>query len=215
VQERPTPLIEAPALRSQIYDRLRASILSGELAPGERISPAQVAEQLGVSQMPVRDALRQLEQDGLVETSARRWTRVVELDPDLLEELLPLGSHLEQYAIRSAGTISPERLDALRRANATFAAALAAGDVAAANDADAAFHEALVALADNRSLERALRDIRMWSRLLRARVVRPEHAEESVGQHDLIIECLARGDREGAAEAVDRNWLRSARLLER
>jgi DNA-binding GntR family transcriptional regulator len=71
--------------------------------------------------MPVRDALALLEQDGLVETAARRWTRVVELSPALVEELVPLVSLLDQYAISSAPVVSKEALDRLRIANETFA----------------------------------------------------------------------------------------------
>jgi DNA-binding GntR family transcriptional regulator len=201
-------LVEAPTLRSQVYERLREAILTGELAPGERISPAGVARRFGVSAMPVRDALRQLEQDGLVEIVARRWTRVIELDPELVEELVTLASLLERHAVASAKAVSDEQLEHLRHANAAFAAALSAGDVPASLRADGEFHDGLVALAANRSLERALRDLRTRTLLLRPRVIAPEFAAQSVADHQSIIERLERGDREGAARAVGDNWRR-------
>jgi DNA-binding GntR family transcriptional regulator len=136
--------------------QLDDDIVSGTLAPGMRISPAETARRLGVSPMPVRDALALLEREGLVETAPRRWTRVVELSPELLEELVPLVSLLEQYAVSTAPAVSNDALDRLRRANAAFAAAIEDNDVKAAIDADTRFHDTLVELAANRSLERAL-----------------------------------------------------------
>jgi DNA-binding GntR family transcriptional regulator len=202
-------LIEAPSLRSQVYERLREAILSGELAPGDRISPVQLARRFRVSQMPVRDALRLLEQDGLVETAARRWTRVVVITPELVAELVPLASLLEQHAITSAPTVSPGGLRRLRAANTAFSRALKRGDLSAARQADRDFHDTLVGLANNRTLERALRDVRTRAQLLRPRFVGPAHAAESVADHEAIIECLERGDRRGAASALDQNWRRS------
>jgi DNA-binding GntR family transcriptional regulator len=202
------PLVEAPALSDQVYERLRDAILRGELAPGERIAAAAVAERLGISTMPVRDALRRLEQDGLVESRARRWTRVVRLEPSLVEEVVPLACLLEQYALSSAPALDEARLDRMRAANAEFSAAVAAGDVVAAIEADTRFHGALVALAANASLERALRDLRTRVTLLRARVLELERASASARDHDEIVAALARGDREEAARWLAVNWER-------
>jgi DNA-binding GntR family transcriptional regulator len=207
-EEAGTTLVQAPAFREQVYERLRAAILSGELAPGERLSPAGIAASFGVSAMPVRDALRVLEQEGLVETAARRWTRVVELDPALVEEIVPLVALLERHAVSSVESLSEDDVAALRRTNAKFAKAVASSDVVASIEADTAFHEALVGLAGNRSIERALRDAWGHVRLLRARVLRPEFASESVSDHERIIALLEKGDRKGAARAVEANWTR-------
>jgi DNA-binding GntR family transcriptional regulator len=202
------PLAQAPAFREQVYERLREAILAGELAPGENLSPARIARSFGVSTMPVRDALRVLEQEGLVETAARRWTRVVDLDPGLVGEIVPLVSLLEQHAVSSAQSLPPAAIAGLRRTNAAFAQAVADGDLAACVRADTAFHEGLVDLAENRSLERALRDAWAHVRLLRTRVLRPSFAAESVTDHERIIERLEAGDREGAARSVGENWSR-------
>ncbi len=202
------PLVEAPALQQQVYWRLRAAILAGELTPGARISPADVARCFGVSTMPVRDALRRLEQEGLVETASRRWTRVVELGPELVEELVPLVSLLEQHAVRTAAPVSAEALTGLREANAAFEAAASAGDVQACIDADTLFHDRLVGLAPGQMLERTAREPRSRLRLLRPQVVEPEFAAASVRDHAGVIEHLDRGDREGAVRALAENWRR-------
>ena len=148
-----------------------ASTELGELAPGERISPAEVGRRFGVSAMPVRDALRLLEQDGLVEMASRRWTRVVELSLEQAQELVPLVSLLEQYAVSNATAASDENLERLRRANEAFRRAIEDSDAAALVRADAEFHDTLVELAANASLVRALRDARTRIRLFRPQVV--------------------------------------------
>jgi DNA-binding GntR family transcriptional regulator len=205
-------LVEAPSLRSQVYERLREDILTGRLAAGERISPAETARRFGVSQMPVRDALALLEQDGLVETAARRWTRVVTLSPELVEELLPLVAVLEQFAVSSAPSIPAEALDRMRAANEQMQEAIEAGDATSYIGADAIFHDTLVEIAPNHSLERALREARTQIRLLRPQVLKPDDGVASLVDHRKIIECLERGDQEAAATAVAENWTRGIEL---
>ncbi len=206
-------LVEAPELRAQVYERLRDAILTGELPAGSRVSPIEVAGRFGISTMPVRDALRHLEQDGLVETSARRWTRVVELDPDTVEEIVPLLLVLERHAILSAPELSGEILDRMRHANDDLRRAIADGDVARRIDADARFHDAVVELARNPSLERMVRDARARIRLLRVHAMRGELPHESVAEHEGIVERLATGDRQGAAALVGANWKRGLELV--
>lgn len=199
-------LVEAPALHQQVYERLREAILAGEIRAGERIAAADLAERLGVSTMPVRDAIRLLEQEGLVETAARRWTRVVTLDPALVEELVPIFVLLEQYAIRSAPRLDGPPLEAMARANVALREAVAADDVAGCIRADTEFHDALVALPGNESLERIVRDARSRIRLLRASVVGFTARDGSAAEHDEIVDSLRAGDRERACRALQLNW---------
>lgn len=201
-------LVAAPALREQVYERLREAILTGELGPEERLSPVALAERFGISTMPVRDALRVLEQDGLVETAARRWTRVVRPDASLVDEIVPLVALLEEYAIRSMKPPGAEALGRMERANREFAAAVEAGDDVRCIRADTDFHDALVAAAANASLERALRDARGRIRLLRAHVLRSSTASDSIAEHDEVLAALRSGDRERAVGALRRNWER-------
>jgi DNA-binding GntR family transcriptional regulator len=158
--------------------------------------------------MPVRDALQLLEREGLVETSARRWTRVVDLEPALVVELVPIVALLEQHALAIAPMPSPEATASLRAANDRFASSIERADVAGVIAADAEFHAGIIALAANRSLERAIRDAGTRLRLLRARVVRPELARASIEDHDRIVDRLEHGDRAGAVRAVGDNWER-------
>ena len=205
-ESRVESLVEAPAFGAQLYERLREGLLAGEFAPGERLSVSALAARFGVSTMPVRDALRLLEQDGLVETAARRWTRVVQVDPSEIEQLLPLLSLLEQYALRSAKTLDAATIDELERINAEFAAAAERGDVGGIVAADVAFHEALVRLADNPSLERAMRDAKTRVRLIRTEALRTTLTSQSHADHAAIVAALRSGDRKRAVKLVDANW---------
>lgn len=201
-------LIEAPALRDQVYARLREAIITCELGPGARISPGEVAARYGVSTMPVRDALQLLEQEGLVETSARRWTRVVEIDSSTVAEAAPLVALLEQYALVSAPRPSVEQIGSLRSANSLYADALESGNVGALITADAEFHDALVGLAGNPTLERAVRDARTRLHLFRARVIRPDVSVGAAEEHERVIASLEAGDLAGALQATVDNWER-------
>ncbi|MTE24503.1 GntR family transcriptional regulator [Microbacterium sp. ZXX196] len=77
------PLPRTMRLADAVYERLTEAIISGDLAPGERVRDGELADQLGVSRMPVREALQRLERQGLVEMVASRYTRVTEITPDM------------------------------------------------------------------------------------------------------------------------------------
>lgn len=198
----------APALRDQVYERLREAILAGELRAGERISPPEIAHRFGISTMPVREAVRLLEQEGLVEIAARRWTRVAPLDRHLVEELVPLFALLEGYALERCTAPTEVQLGALRRHNGAFAAAVAQRDGRAAVEADIAFHDELVRLAGSDVVERALRDARTRIRRLRSEVIDVQTAAESIAQHEQVVAALEAGERAAAADAIRANWER-------
>lgn len=206
-------LVEAPPLRDQVYARLREAIMTGAISPGTRISPSEMAERFGVSTMPVRDALQLLEQEGLVETAARRWTRVVEVDTSAIAEAGPLVALLEQYALAAAGHPDTDEIAHLRAVNARYAEALERADTAELIAADAAFHDAVVALAHNPTLERLVRDARNRIHLFRASVIRPEVSAGAADEHERVIACLETGDLAGAAQATVENWERGLALI--
>ncbi len=100
---------------TMVYDILRDAILSGTLAPGQKLRQETLADAIGVSRVPVRSALIQLESDGLVEVHDRRGATVKTLSRAQAEEIYSLRTLLETYALRhSMTTMTPERLDRLR-----------------------------------------------------------------------------------------------------
>jgi DNA-binding GntR family transcriptional regulator len=208
-----TALIQPPSLREQIYARIQDSILTGELKSGARLSPAALAESFGVSTMPVREALRLLEDDGLIETAPRRWTRVAYPDPGLADDVYPLLAVLEEYALRTAPAVPLAALTEARRANAELEQAAAEHDVLACVAADVRFHSALVSSHVNAALLDMIDGLKMRIRLLEGSFFQVDDAKISIGQHAKVVEALAAGDGAAAGAAVAANWHHGLRRL--
>jgi DNA-binding GntR family transcriptional regulator len=202
-------------LRDQAYVRLRDAILEGTLEPGEQLKDAEIAEWLGLSRTPIREALARLEEYGLVETAPNRYTRVTPLSAGDARDAFAVVAALHSLAA-SLGVprLPAEELAEMREANEDFAAALSAADVDAAVAADDRFHGVLVQAAANgeiaRSLERLMPKIR---RLERARFGSLA-GRRSVEQHERILALCAAGEAERAAEAVRENWLTLGALID-
>jgi GntR family transcriptional regulator, gluconate operon transcriptional repressor len=200
-------------------DAVRRAIVSGELAEGDRVSEAGLAERLGVSRQPVRDALRVLVQEGLL---AQRGNATVVLgySADDIRQLYELRAHLETLAIRAtrhplrAGTAA-----ALRRAMDRMDLAGERADAAAYVDADLAFHRALCQAGGNRWLLSAwdgLAPTLQATMLLGNKHVDRRRAGETHHRHARVLAHLLAGDT-AAAEAALRDSLVGpvARLIAR
>ena len=136
--------------REIIYRQLKGLILDLTLRPLEVLRDADLARQLGVSRTPVREALRKLEDEGLVESQRNQWTRVSGIVPRHLLELYPVAQALHVTALRLAfKRLAKEDLQAMRDANAALSDAIARGRPAQALRADAAFHGVIVERAGN------------------------------------------------------------------
>jgi GntR family transcriptional regulator, gluconate operon transcriptional repressor len=197
---------------------VRRAIVSGELKHGARVSEASLAETLGVSRAPVRDAIRVLVQEGLLLQGP--WaTTVVGCAPGDIEQLFDLRAHLEAYAIRLAAPgLGRDAAAALRRAADAMAAAASEGDTGAYTGADLDFHRALVGAARHRWLSTS------WEHLapviaatlpLGADGGRRPRAVVAAGHHE-ILRYLREGDAL-SAEATLRRHIRgaAAHLIER
>lgn len=200
-------------LRAQVYQRLRTAILSGKLPPGEKLSPGALAKSFGVSTMPIRDAIHMLEDEGLVETSARRWTRVAAPDRSVADELYPLVMLLEKFAVVTPPQPSAEQLDALRRHNKELAKAVEERNAGACIRADSQFHDVLVEGLENRAFHDILRDIKGRLLLIEGAFFRRDLASVSVEQHEEVIAALAEGDLAAAGDAVERNWTHGLEMI--
>ena len=156
-------VLYAPSLVEVTTRRLRAEILSGELAPGQRLVEEQIVQRFAISRAPLREALRTLANQGLVEHLPRRGTRVTELSERDIDELFDLRDVLERHAAQIAFPLhkvpGEDPLGAVRRELDEMRRADAAGDDLAKDDAHRAFHAAVVALAGNRQLDLALEPI--------------------------------------------------------
>lgn len=135
-------------IRDSVREAIRTLVIDGELRPGERLVERRLAHRLGVSRVPVREALRQLVHDGLAEERPTRGMVVRQLDDDAVEELFEVRAALEEILCRRVvDRATEEGFDRLDAAVGRTDAALAGGDERFAVHSNAEFHEVLLELA--------------------------------------------------------------------
>jgi DNA-binding GntR family transcriptional regulator len=197
------------SLAGGAYEVLLRVIVTGELAPGARIRDAELAAQLQISRMPVREALKRLESEGLVESVPNRETRVAPIRAERAAQAFPVIAALQALGTRlgvpALSAADDERMAAVDRDRAR---ALRDGDVIAAIELDDAFHGVLLAAARNdeltRALERLMPQIRRLDILHFSQLTRQDASRD----HDDILEACRRRDAHTAAELVEANYLR-------
>jgi DNA-binding GntR family transcriptional regulator len=205
-----SPIVR-PLINREACARLRQWILDGILRPGEVLRDQVLAEQLGVSRTPIREALLCLEAEGLVETSRNRWTRVTEISIRTAEEIYPILGALEEAALRmQASQLGAALVSGLQRANRKLARAISRKACAAAVEADSEFHGLIVAGTGNSELISTMRGLaRKLQRVELAYFSRPLAARASVSEHERVISAVELGDLDGAIVASAANWRNS------
>lgn len=201
-----SPAVDRSLLRDDVFRRLRDAIVDGTFLPGEQLKDGELAEWLGVSRTPVREALLRLGTSGLVVALPGRSTTVSTIDDAAVRDARDVIGAMHALAARQvAGTLSDADLDRMRDANRRFADAVAAGDMAASVDADEALHRVPVAILGNRALEAVLDHFDpLVRRAERLQFARDGHA--SAARHDRLIEALAAGDGAEASELSFEIW---------
>lgn len=210
--------IEPQLLRERVYVAVKGWIVDGILLPGERVRDVELAERLGVSRMPVREALTRLADEGFVQMAANRWTRVAPADADDAGRIYPLVWTLETLAIRLAAPhLGDGAVAKMRTSNERLRRAIEAHDAVAASRADRELHAVYIELTGNPELIEILSSLK--AKLRRLEIVYfggSVIAERSADEHDQLIEALARGNVEAAVGMVKDNWERSyERILAR
>lgn len=199
----PTPLkdrIDAPSLVQLAAESIRKMILSGRLSPGERLIEERLTEELGISRPPLREALRLLQQEGLIETRPRRGSVVTTLTDQDVFEILTLRSALERLAIELGVPVRvPERLEACRRALAQMEECARMEDRGRLVTSAYAFHASIVALAGHRRLNESYAAVQQQQMLCMARnLYTREHEYEDlvthVARHRHLLDVIEAGD---------------------
>ncbi|GAA4063459.1 GntR family transcriptional regulator [Agromyces indicus] len=209
-----SPAERPKSLRDYAYAQLRDAIVSGDLAPGERLRDPELEEWLGVSRTPIREAIARLELAGLVHTRRAKQTVVAPLDTRTALAAQRIAASLHELAVRDAVTqLTWTDLEAMSNANARFAAALGADDVDAAIAADDAFHAVAVEASANPLLPGLLEQVTPLLRRLERARFGSLAGRGSVADHDRIIALCAEGRADDAARATHENWSTLGRLL--
>jgi DNA-binding GntR family transcriptional regulator len=185
--------------------RLRQAIWRGEIAPGEWLRQEELADRFGISPTPIREALRRLEAEGLVEHMPHRGVRVVAYTLNSANEYYDLRAQLEPYALRlAAARMSSADLEDLVELVREAEAYLAGQSMEALTDANWRFHERLAQLCGSRLVQDVLARVRRSFQLDTLLLI-PERAAASVQEHRQIVEALRQGDVDSAAEHLRRN----------
>jgi len=194
-------------LRDDVHARLRDAIVDGTLAPGEQLRDNDLADRLGVSRTPVREALLELARAGLVTATPGRSTVVAPIEPAAIRDAQAVVGAMHALAVRTAvPLLTAADLDAMRRANAAFTEAQRSGHTDDALATDERFHRVALAASGNAA---ALAVIAQYEPVLR-RVERLRFASHegaaSAARHDQLIALCAAGDAEGAARLAEQTW---------
>ncbi|SEF11927.1 GntR family transcriptional regulator [Streptomyces sp. Ag109_O5-10] len=194
-------------LRDRAYAAIRDAIVAGEIEPGAVVRDAELAERLGLSRAPVREAFARLVDEGLLESKPQSYTRVTPVvAADVRDAAAVVGAMHELVTRAAVPRLRDADLDQMRVSNVRFAAAVRAGDVDGALRADDELHDVLVRVAGNRA---AAATVTRYTPLIR-RLERRRFGEggscRSAGLHERLIEACAAGDAEAAARITADIW---------
>lgn len=191
-------------LTRRAADALRELIASGGLSPGEQIRQEEVAARVGVSRSPLREAMRTLEQEGLLLHEPHRGYFVARLGRDELTQVYRMRQLLERELLRSLAPPPDATLAALRALNAEIAQAMRRGAVAQMLRANRAFHFTLFDLSPLTLVRREVQRLWRLSEPYQATYLwHPATRERIVAEHDAIVDALAAGDRRALARLLD------------
>ncbi|MCR5053280.1 MAG: GntR family transcriptional regulator [Lachnospiraceae bacterium] len=194
-------------LRDVVFNALRDAILKGELHPGERLMETHLADTLGVSRTPIREAIRMLEKEGLALTIPRRGAQVAQMSEKDLEDVLEVRDALDALAVKEAcERITSERLSALEVNMKQFEKAVEKGDIREIADADEAFHAVIYDAADNPKLASIVQNLREQMYRYRYEYLKDKayHAL-LIKEHKEIYDGLKAKDRENVKDAMHRH----------
>lgn len=194
-------------LRDVVFNTLRQAILRGELKPGERLMEIQLANKLGVSRTPVREAIRKLELEGLVLMIPRKGAEVADISEKSLRDVLEVREALEELAVRLAcDKITKEGIVELKKAAQDFRKVLKSHDITEIAEADVRFHDVICIITENQKLVQLLNNLREQMYRYRIEYLKdPEIYEKLLDEHEEIIRHIEKGEKEEAAKVVSQH----------
>ncbi|MCF2667868.1 MULTISPECIES: GntR family transcriptional regulator [Lachnospiraceae] len=191
-------------LRDVVFNTLRQAILRGELKPGERLMEIQLANKLGVSRTPIREAIRKLELEGLVLMIPRKGAEVADITEKSLRDVLEVRKALEELAVQlTCDKITKEQIRELEQAAEQFKKTLKSNDITEIAEADVRFHDIIYLATDNQKLILLLNNLR--EQMYRYRIEylkRADKYSQLLAEHEEIIRRIEKKQKKEAAEIV-------------
>lgn len=191
-------------LRDVVFNTLRKAILTGQLKPGERLMEVHLANKLGVSRTPIREAIRKLELEGLVIMIPRRGAEVAQITEKSLNDVLEVRRALDALSVELAcERITAEEIRALKEACDEFERAVKGKDASVIARTDVALHDIIVRAAGNQRLQQLVNNLAEQMYRYRFVYIKDESQHEKlVAEHKEIYESIASRDKERAIAAV-------------
>ena len=194
-------------LRELVFTTLRQAILKGELKPGERLMEIQLAEKMGVSRTPIREAIRKLSNEGLVTLIPRKGAIVAGISEKMLTDVLQVRMTLEKMAYECAfRNFSDKDMEALKKAEEVFENAVRDGDLVRITEADEGFHFVIYEAADNDKLREILHNLR--ENMYRYRMEYSKDVETRkalIEEHRMILDSFAAKDAASGLGVVEKH----------
>jgi DNA-binding GntR family transcriptional regulator len=194
-------------LRDVVFFTLRQAILKGELEPGERLMEMQLAEQLGVSRTPIREAIRKLELEGLVLMIPRRGAIVAKITEKDLRDVLEVRASLERLSTNLAcERIQDDAIEELRQAQEAFKEALEGDDITLQAQRDVEFHDVIYKATGNLRLIQMLNNLREQMYRYRLEYLKYDLAHQTlIEEHEAMIDAISKRDKDTATDIIVRH----------
>lgn len=204
---------DSDSIRRKVYNHLREQILSGQIAPQQRLIETKIAREIGTSRTPVREALHNLEVEGLIESIPRVGYRVKCLNPTEVEEICAIRATIEGMAADWAMNKAPGKLvTELKRNIAQSEKAIARGAVKDFVELDAQFHESIARLSGGQRLLEMAQTLRRH--MLRYRIesiYTLDNVRRAIDGHKGILQAMEKADRPGVGQAISAHLEQSKR----
>lgn len=191
-------------LRDVVFNTLRNAILTGELEPGERLMEIKLAQKLGVSRTPIREAIRKLELEGLVVMTPRKSAEVARITKEDLTDVLEVRRVLECLAIDlSCENVTEEEIALMEENLVRFRKAISKNDVKEIALIDVDFHEIIYKSTKNKRLIQILNNLREQMYRYRMEYIKDKETRENLAkEHRLIIDTIISKDNEAGKKAI-------------
>ncbi|MRG85778.1 GntR family transcriptional regulator [Salinibacillus xinjiangensis] len=200
--------IQRVSLRDQVYQALKNAIISLELSPGQKIKDMELAERFNVSRTPVREALKRLEDEGLVISTPGSLTRVSEINTDEVKQTFVVVATLHELAASLAvANLTEEDFQLMNEYNFQLEAGVKEGNLFKAVEADDLFHGVFLKASNNVEIEKVLE--RLLPKIRRLEFVKFNSIDGmgSVKDHEQIIQTSKEKHHDKVVELVKHNWL--------
>lgn len=192
-------------LREMVYEELKMEILTGAIIPGTRMMEVELAEEMGVSRTPIREAIRKLEKEGLVTIEPRRGAYASMISTDDMVAILEVRQDLEGLAAYfAASRMKEDQLEELKSVCEKYNEAVSSGNMDDMIKHDTRFHRIIVDSCNNKILEHMIEQLQEL--VLRFRYIYYDNfkrAENMPEEHAAILEAIASGDEAAARYAAD------------